>query len=210
LARAFEQGLCDAAYLDLSLINDPAGRKESNLWKLIMKARELEQEGGKSILNFLGEEPGSDLLDVTEGDATSAQEPNCINLMTIHGSKGLQFEHVIVPRMGESPRTSHTPPLDAQEGKFFFPIFDDRDSEGDHKSPFTPSPLDYVKVRDQRERERSRAAGHLLGEEALDGAAADAARRGFGRDSGLGQGAREYRRRRGRGSLRAPSYPEPP
>jgi ATP-dependent helicase/nuclease subunit A len=153
LARAFEEGLCDAAYLDLSLINDPAGRKESNLWKLILKARELEQEGGKSILNFLGEDPGSDLLDITEGDATSAQEPNCINLMTIHGSKGLQFEHVILPRMGESPRTSHTPPFDSKDGKFFFPVFDESEMESDHKSPFTPSPLDYVKVRDQRERE---------------------------------------------------------
>ena len=67
MARAFEEGLCEAAYLDLSLVNDPAGRKESNLWKLILKARALEQEGGQSILDFLGEEAGSDLLDVTEG-----------------------------------------------------------------------------------------------------------------------------------------------
>jgi|GEM_PF-1401296 len=153
LARAFEEGLCEAAYLDLSLVNDPAGRKESNLWKLILKARALEQEGGQSILNFLGEEAGADLLDVTEGDATSAQEPNCINLMTIHGSKGLQFEHVIVPRMGESPRTSHTPPFDAKDGKFFFPVFVESEEESEYGSPFVASPLDYVKVRDQRARE---------------------------------------------------------
>ncbi len=153
LARAFEEGLASAAYLDLSLINDPAGRKESNLWKLIHKARALEQEGGQSILDFLEREAGADMLDVTEGDATSAQEPNCINLMTIHGSKGLQFEHVIVPRMGESPRTSHTPVLDAQDGVFFFPVFSEEANDAPGASPFVPSPLDYVKVRDQRERE---------------------------------------------------------
>jgi len=147
LARTFEETLCSAAYLDLSLVNDPAGRKESNLWKLIHKTRDLEKQGGQSILDFLEQEAGADPMDVTEGDATSAQEPNCINLMTIHGSKGLEFDHVIVPRMGESPRTSITPPLDAQDGLFFFPLWNEEDNE------FVASPLDFVKVREQRERE---------------------------------------------------------
>jgi ATP-dependent helicase/nuclease subunit A len=150
LARTFEETLISAAFLDLSLINDPAGRKESNLWKLILRARSLEKEGGASALDFLSGGAG-DPLDVTEGDATSAQEPNSINLMTIHGSKGLEFEHVIIPRMGERPQTSKTAPLDANEGVFFFPVAGGEDEQGE--SAFVPSPLDYMKVIDQRERE---------------------------------------------------------
>jgi ATP-dependent helicase/nuclease subunit A len=148
LVRTFEETLCSAAYLDLSLHNDPAGRKESNLWKLILKARALEREGGFSALDFL-ETAGAaaDPLDASEGDATSAQEPNCINLMTIHGSKGLEFEHVILPRMGESPRTSVTVPLEASEGRFFFPIWNEAQGE------FLASPLDYLSVRRKAKRE---------------------------------------------------------
>lgn len=150
LAKTFEDTLISAGYLDLSLINDPAGRKESNLWKLILRAREIEKEGGASALDFLSGGAG-DPLDVTEGDATSAQEPNAINLMTIHGSKGLEFEHVIIPRMGERPQTSKTSPLDANAGVFFFPVAGGESEEGD--SSFVPSPLDYLKVIEQRERE---------------------------------------------------------
>ncbi len=154
LARTFEEGLMSAAFLDLSLINDPAGRKESNLWKLILRARELEKKGGASVLDFLSGGGGaSDPLDVTEGDATSAQEPNSINLMTIHGSKGLEFDHVIIPRMGEKPQASKTSPLDSEDGIFYFPIPGGEETES--SSGFVPSPLDYLKVNRQREREHN-------------------------------------------------------
>lgn len=153
LARTFEEALCSASYLDLSLVNDPAGRKESNLWKLIHKARAIEEEGGQSLLDFLDEESGGDPLDMTEGDAASAQEPNCINLMTIHGSKGLQFEHILVPGMGEAQNLSNTAEFSADSGKFFFPVFSDDDGDDAYRSPFVASPLDFLKTRDQRERE---------------------------------------------------------
>lgn len=147
LTRTFEETLVSAAYLDLSLVNDPAGRKESNLWKLIAKARTLEKEGGLSALDFLDAQAAGDALDAAEGDATSAQEPNCINLMTIHGSKGLEFEHVILPRMGDSPRTTATPPFEAENGRFHFPTWIDSAGE------FAASPLDYQSVRRQARRE---------------------------------------------------------
>lgn len=146
MTRAFESALCESAMIDLSLENDPAGRKESNLWKLIHKAQMLEKEGGQTILDLLQAESDNP-LEANEGDATSAQEPNCINLMTIHGSKGLEFDHVIVPRMHEKPNTSKTPPLFAREGVFFFPVWDETEST------FSSSPLDFSSVREMRERE---------------------------------------------------------
>ena len=146
IARAFERALCENAMLDLSLVNDPAGRKESNLWKLIHKAQMLEKEGGQTILDVIASESDNP-MEANEGDATSAQEPNCINLMTIHGSKGLEFDHVIVPRMNEPPRTSNTQPFFAREGVFFFPVWDE--SEGE----FASSPLDFSAVQEMRARE---------------------------------------------------------
>lgn len=146
VASAFEQTLCSAAYLDLCLLDDPAGRKESNLWKLIWKARALSREGGNSLLDLLGERKG-DPTESSEGDAASAQEPNCINLMTIHGSKGLEFEHIIVPGAGQAPNKSNTAVLSVREGKMSFPVWDDGDGE------FVSSPMDYMVMKQQRERE---------------------------------------------------------
>lgn len=146
MVRAFEKSLCANAFVDLSLHNDPAGRKESNLWKLIHKAQALEKEGGSSILDLM-EANAENPLDATEGDATSAQEPNCINLMTIHGSKGLEFDHVIIPRMHESPVASHTAPFSAENGIYFFPIWDDDEGR------FVASTLDTRVVKQRRERE---------------------------------------------------------
>ncbi len=154
VSRTFEEGLCKAACLDLALINDPAGRKESNLWKLILKAREIEQQGGLSLLNLMGDDSGSDLLDVTEGDATSAQEPNSINLMTVHGSKGLQFDHVIIPQVGKRPLSPRTAVLSHLGDKFFFPIFTNDEDEDSGLTSFSASPLDNQMVRDRFEREQ--------------------------------------------------------
>ncbi len=145
-ARAFEQALRANAFLDLSLIDDPAGRKESNLWKLIHRAQSLEREGGESLLAMLRGE-SDDPMESNEGDAASAQEPNSINFMTIHGAKGLQFDHVIVPGMGETPAKSVTEPLTVENGKFFFPIWNDEESE------FVASLLDHGSVGRLRARE---------------------------------------------------------
>ncbi len=150
LSRTFENTLCAAAMIDLSLVNDPAGRKESNLWKLILRAREIEKDGGQSLLDFLDQDPGADVLEASEGDATSAQEPNSINLMTIHGSKGLEFDHVLIPRMGEPSPPSQTAPLSVTGAKFHFPVWS-ADAE-DPKSPYISSPLDDLKRRDENAR----------------------------------------------------------
>lgn len=146
LARTFEDLLCSAEILDFCLADDPAGRKESNLWKLIHRARRLEKEGGPSILNLLGE-AGGDPMESNEGDAASAQEPNCINLMTIHGSKGLEFHHVLVPRMGAKQMSTNTEEFAFADGRFFFPVWDDELGE------FVPSPLDRASTLRKRARE---------------------------------------------------------
>lgn len=145
--KTFEDVLTSACVLDLCLHNDPAGRKESNLWKLVMKARELESESTRSLLDLCERELSFDPMDASEGDANSAQEPNCINLMTVHGSKGLEFDHVIIPRMGEAQKLSTTDLFGHMDGKFFFPLWNEEDGRS------IPSLLDMALARRQRERE---------------------------------------------------------
>jgi ATP-dependent helicase/nuclease subunit A len=135
LANTFEEMLVQSGAIDLCLIDDPAGRKESNLWKMVLRAREVEKSNGGRPLEFLDQPTAVD-LESTEGDAASAQEPNCINLMTIHASKGLEFEHVLVPRINEAPRLSNTVELAAADGCFFFPIWSQTEDS------FVASPLD--------------------------------------------------------------------
>ncbi len=147
VVKTFEKLLVDARYLDLCLHNDPAGRKESNLWKMINKARELESESTRSLLDLSAQELILNVLESTEGDATSAQEPNCINLMTIHGAKGLEFEHVIIPRMGKSLRASSCADFSGLNGKYFFPLRDEETGEN------SPSVLDHLLLTEQQENE---------------------------------------------------------
>lgn len=145
--KAFEKIMVEAKYLDFCLQDDPAGRKESNLWKLIDKARQLEGESTRSLLDLSAGELVIDPLEVMEGDATSAQEPNCINLMTIHGAKGLEFEHVIVVRMGKAQRGSACADFSSENGRFFFPQKDEETGEN------IPSVLDLLALEKLRERE---------------------------------------------------------
>lgn len=146
LASTFESVLVKEGWIDLSLQNDPAGVKESNIWKLIVRAREFERKGGRSPLSLLEAEV-SENLESSEGDAASAQEPNAVNLMTIHGSKGLQFGHVLIAGMGERPNSSNTEVLQSSRGNFHFPIWNEGLGE------FVSSPLDQVHVEETRERE---------------------------------------------------------
>ena len=150
VVAGFEWALNKAGVFDLALKSDPAGRKESNLWKFLSRVKELEREGGSAFLSL---EPGTQEEGTgTEGDAASSQEPNCINLMTIHGSKGLEFDHVIVPHMGQCPRVTNSTSFAVKEtqngGHFSFSIFSEEEGE------FISSPLEKKWVEERRLKER--------------------------------------------------------
>lgn len=106
LTGTFRKGLLDSGFIDLSHVHDSSGRRESNIWKLLSR---LEAEEGRSGFNPLAFVVGTAAeLKIEqgggEGDAVAAVEPDRINLMTIHASKGLEFHHVILPRMHQRPR----------------------------------------------------------------------------------------------------------
>ncbi|MCB0421058.1 MAG: UvrD-helicase domain-containing protein [Bdellovibrionales bacterium] len=105
--------LIEIGLIDSSLLFDPTGRRESNIWKLLYLLRTEEELPGFNVLNFIDQSFKS--LDsentVEEGDAVAILEPNRVSLMTVHASKGLQFEHVLIPRMEKSRSPGGVSPL---------------------------------------------------------------------------------------------------
>lgn len=81
-------------------------RKLANLEKLILQAHRTDTSGGdlrsylRQLNEFIRQPP-------KEGDAaTSSEEANAIRLMTVHGSKGLEFPIVVLPDLNRKSNTS--------------------------------------------------------------------------------------------------------
>ncbi len=109
LTSAWMQGLTELAIFDLSEQLDPSGRREANLWKLVSLVHQAEKLPGFSILQFLEQMTQVQVDSEGDSDATPVIEPRRVNLMTVHASKGLQFQYVILLGLGKkspSPRSS--------------------------------------------------------------------------------------------------------
>ncbi|MBX9765967.1 MAG: UvrD-helicase domain-containing protein, partial [Bdellovibrionales bacterium] len=90
--------------IDVSQVYDSTGQRESNIWKFVLLLKQAEHTPGFNAVDFLQQWNQLRSALAEEGDAVAALEPNRINLMTIHASKGLQFDHVLVPFLSRSPR----------------------------------------------------------------------------------------------------------
>ena len=108
MSAVFKQALIESGFVDAARIHDSSGRRESNIWKLLSRLSADEARPGFNPLQFILNTQAElrDFEGSEEGDAVTAVEPNRVNLMTIHASKGLAFDHVILPRLHESPRLS--------------------------------------------------------------------------------------------------------
>ncbi len=98
----FQNALESLGILDLAHYEDPTGLREANLWKMIYYLRDYELKGSSSLLNFINK-----FLDFQPSQPSQSQrsdspsalpvtESSSLQLMTIHQSKGLEFEHVIL------------------------------------------------------------------------------------------------------------------
>jgi len=104
--QAWKQGLVQSGILDFSYSLDPSGRREANLMKLISDLSMKERLPGFRILDFIYDEEISSMSDTEvagESDAVPVISPDRVNLMTVHASKGLQFEHVLLIGVGNKP-----------------------------------------------------------------------------------------------------------
>ncbi|WP_413580480.1 UvrD-helicase domain-containing protein [Bdellovibrio sp. HCB288] len=117
LSFTLKTALIDLGLFDYSARIDSTGRREANLWKVVYLLSTEERRPGFNFLDFL--DSSLDSLSTDEGgedsDATPVIEPKRVNFMTVHASKGLQFDHVILPGMGKDPRASHAPVISFAE-----------------------------------------------------------------------------------------------
>jgi ATP-dependent helicase/nuclease subunit A len=109
--------LVELGFLDYVHKLDPTGRREANLWKLISTLFQEERRPGINLLDFLsGLQETPDLESSHEdSDATPVIAPRRVNLMTVHASKGLQFDHVLLLGMAKKPRLSQAELFSVEE-----------------------------------------------------------------------------------------------
>ena len=129
---AFEIAMRESGLLEWCTAVDVTGRHEANLWKFLFLLKESEGRPGFNVLHFLSQ--GEKSVDVeeaeSEADAVTSVEPDRINLMTVHGSKGLQFDHVIVPHLHLASMLSKRQGLGFDEDlkKWSIPIVSEEDN----------------------------------------------------------------------------------
>lgn len=104
VSQIWQKSLIDRGMIDWSHRVDPTGRREGNLWKLVTDLRFAERQAGFSYAQFIRDldVPVADEEQI-DAEAPAVIELKKINIMTIHASKGLQFDHVIVPDVGAKP-----------------------------------------------------------------------------------------------------------
>ena len=155
VSEAFKWALKDCGLFDLARKHDPSGRWESNLWKLVTQLEIEERRSGFNYLKFINSLSRGEWED--GGDAVACLEPNRINLMTIHASKGLKFKNVILPRMDRKPiltTSSSRKPLinvdeEIQKWTLAVPLGDEK------KMSHSPVALAIFEKLSEREREES-------------------------------------------------------
>lgn len=85
---------------------DPSGHKEANLWKLISVIHEEIKAGTLDYTNPLNID--MEVESNSENEAQAFRDSHQIQLMTIHGSKGLEFDHVILPFLNHTRKKEST------------------------------------------------------------------------------------------------------
>lgn len=134
---------------------DNSGRREANLWKLLSVLHAEERNAGFQALEFIEKALGGAAGDVEneDGDATPVIEPRRVNLMTIHASKGLQFDHIILSFMNKRQRTTSASffMCNEEDGRWTLQVKDNETGK-------SLSSLQAVRIRDRivmREKEES-------------------------------------------------------
>ncbi len=102
LVHAFEKALKELNFIDYHLHLDPTGRSEGNLWKFVSLLKDFERERGASFVQFINDCEKAILYE-SSVDSPGSIENNKVNVMTVHASKGLQFDYVFLPFLALKP-----------------------------------------------------------------------------------------------------------
>lgn len=106
VVQAFREMLTTCEFFSWCGILDPSGRREANALKFLSKLATAERQAGFVPGRFVDEvlgggDRGSE-NESNDRDAVAAVKPDRIHLMTIHVSKGLEFDHVFLPFLSDA------------------------------------------------------------------------------------------------------------
>jgi ATP-dependent helicase/nuclease subunit A len=112
VSNAWEMMLIELGFFDESHNIDPSGEREARLWQFVTMVKGQEGAPGFSYLSFLTKlEEGDEEFQQSLSEMPPARVSDRVQMMTVHASKGLEFDHVILPFLGRRPRPGRTSPL---------------------------------------------------------------------------------------------------
>lgn len=113
-----------SGFLDVSNLYDSSGKREANFWKFFHQLQSAEQQSDFLLASFLSQQFESLNADLgsSAGEASPVIQPNRVNLMSIHASKGLQFPHVIVIGFSDMAQTTNHEYLSMDTETQFFSL----------------------------------------------------------------------------------------
>jgi ATP-dependent helicase/nuclease subunit A len=118
LSQVFSKVIDDLGFWEFCLVGDSSGRREANLRKFLWSFRKAEEQPQYSAAKFI-EDAWQEILDVSEEtEAATFIEPERVNIMTVHKSKGLKFKYLIVPFCGDQFRAQGAPLELAPDGRW--------------------------------------------------------------------------------------------
>lgn len=98
----YKKLLVSLGYLDWTLLGESSGRSEANIWKFYQLCKDFERKEGAHWIHFLNQCERAQVVE-QEKDAEHSKRGPAVTIMTVHASKGLQFDHVFLPFLGAEP-----------------------------------------------------------------------------------------------------------
>jgi ATP-dependent helicase/nuclease subunit A len=145
----WQQALIHKGYFDIAKHLDTSGVHEANLWKLVSVVRAKEREAGLNYLSWIQEE----LFQAEENeskDAVPVVLPQKINIMTIHASKGLEFDYVLLPFLSSEMKAHSRKEYAFAKDFWDFPILNE-----DGKKVFSSPAVDFFEKEFLREKQEN-------------------------------------------------------
>lgn len=101
ISHIVENLIHDTCFMETSLLRNGGKQAIANIYKFMEIANKFQSEDNRSLEDFIDYLEEVKSMDESEGGMES-ENSNVVKLLTIHGSKGLQFPVVIVPEMAKA------------------------------------------------------------------------------------------------------------
>ena len=131
-SHALFEALKENFMIDLCYAQDPTQEKEKHLWNFFLELQSKEQEFGFRINQFIEEKLFQAQDYEIETGSASCKPLNFIQVMSIHQSKGLEFDHVILHEVDQQLIPADTNSFVIDKTKWSFSI---KDEQGESVSP---------------------------------------------------------------------------